>query len=122
MDSKHALTYPGHPVAIAAKILELYPSLEAATGRTADLANEPLPSHAVRNAALPGAGGNVYAALDLLKYTLAGHAELARVAAEDYWKTSAQPFGEARVSRGQQEACEAAPAFEAGLRRWRALP
>jgi hypothetical protein len=53
------VVYPGHPVALAVLIMAKYPSLEAAeTG-----------SHcaALSDQDIPGAGGNVWMALDLLR-------------------------------------------------------
>lgn len=55
------VVYPGHPVALAVLIMAKYPSLEAAETKTG--------SHcaALSDQDIPGAGGNVWMALDLLR-------------------------------------------------------
>ncbi len=55
--------YPGHPVTIALAIVETYTSYEDAT--TVDPGKEF--SRALSNTEIPGAGGNVYNALHMLK-------------------------------------------------------
>ncbi len=54
--------YPGHPVTIAWVIVNAFPSYEAAFAKT-----ESGYAAALASGDIPGAGGNVYAALDLLQ-------------------------------------------------------
>ena len=53
--------YPGHPITLAYLISLEYASFKAASAKTA--VN---PAHALGNSNIPGAGGNVHAALNLL--------------------------------------------------------
>ena len=55
------IVYPGHPITLAYLITFEYASLEAATLKGAAY---PL---ALENSRIPGAGGNVYNAIDLLR-------------------------------------------------------
>lgn len=105
--------YPGHPVCIAVSILERYSSFAQAARREEDA-----PPAALRDVAIRGAGGNVYAALDLLKYWLDGHVEHALAAAARYWETSAQPFGDARVAEGDAQAQAQLPRLRELMTGW----
>lgn len=109
--------YPGHPVCIAVAIMERYASFEQATQSNGDA-----PPAALVDQAIRGAGGNVYAGLDLLKHSLAGHDELALAAAQRYWMNSAEPFGADRVAAGDEQARAAIPRLQELLARWPAKP
>lgn len=60
--------YPGHPVTVALCIVRHFPSLEVAMGRTQNDSSFLGVSrpNALGDGTIPGAGGNVYLALDLL--------------------------------------------------------
>ena len=51
---RHDAVYPGHPITVALLITRTFPSFEAAQ------------AGALQSAEIPGAGGNVHQALDLL--------------------------------------------------------
>ena len=55
------VVYPGHPIALALLIMAKYPSLEAAETKNGQY------SAALSDQDIPGAGGNVWMALDLLR-------------------------------------------------------
>jgi len=59
--------FPGHPIVIAVAIMKHYPSLEDAFVRTER--NCPM---ALEDENIPGGGGNVYSALDALRYVIDG--------------------------------------------------
>lgn len=108
-------TYPGHPLTIAVQVMRAYPSLEAATRREEPTAYP----NALRDSAIRGAGGNVYAALDLLKHTLAGHVELAVADADKYWRCTAEPFGAERCEDGAHQAALLRSEFDERVSQWR---
>jgi hypothetical protein len=58
--------YPGHPIVIALVIMDTYKSLDEAHARKGEY-----PS-ALANGNIPGAGGNVYNALDVLTHISRG--------------------------------------------------
>lgn len=115
VNSEETSVYPGHPVCIAVRIMELYPSLAAALQRNEQ--EHPTPA-ALINTQVRGAGGNVHAALDLLSYWLKGHVEHALPAAHRYWTMSAGPFGDAVVAQGEAQAQAALPRFQALVVDW----
>lgn len=108
--------YPGHPLCIAVAIMLRFDSLAQAT-RRGDAADD-LPATALRSPDIRGAGGNVYAALDLLTRAKQGYLELALERAEYYWQSSAGAFGQERVQAGQQQAQALRAAFEELLQSW----
>lgn len=64
--------YPGHPVTVALCIIRHFPSLAAATNRgPADVWGH-APPNALSDSTIPGAGGNVYLALDLIQVLAKG--------------------------------------------------
>jgi len=91
--------YPGHPLSIAYLILLAYPSYEAATSLNG---NYP---EALTSAVIPGAGGNVHAALDFLKSVPIIGVERAIEHADHYWAqcASGENFG-SRHGAGQLQA------------------
>ena len=56
-----SIVYPGHPLVIAFLIVSRYPNLESALKKGKES------SSALENSYIPGAGGNVYIALDFLR-------------------------------------------------------
>ncbi len=65
--------YPGHPIAIALMIVETFPSLTAATTIAAGRCY----CNALGSDKVPGAGGNVHDALDLLTMIVHGERSFA---------------------------------------------
>lgn len=112
--------YPGHPVTIALLIVEAYPSLADAE-RKCERTGYPA---ALGSADIPGAGGNVRAALRLLQSVRAG-ALLAEAVehARDYWsRCDGQATGDARLVErwrsGQEQADRVEPVLRAKLAVW----
>lgn len=114
-DADETSPFPGHPLCIALRIVQAYPSLAAALQGVPT--HPPTPA-ALINSRIRGAGGNVHAALDTLKYWLTGHSEYAVEAAKRYWQVSAAPFGSDRVSEGSRLADAALPLLRERLQAW----
>jgi hypothetical protein len=96
---KEDAVYPGHAVTLALLIVHAFDSLEAAEakGRNYPAA---LGSHLI-----PGAGGNVYGALGLLRWLKGGMGwGLALKAADDAWASCDGQFGTDRWRKGQEQA------------------
>lgn len=66
---RNAFIYPGHPVAVALCIIRTFRSWEDAIAKPngADYCN------ALTSQDVPGAGGNVYLGLDLIRHVREGH-------------------------------------------------
>lgn len=75
-----AYVYPGHPLVIGLLIMRKYPDL--ADARARDRGQHPA---ALRDAEIPGAGGNVYSALTCLEVGLLHGAERAEEFAGAAW-------------------------------------
>ena len=106
--------YPGHPLVIAARIATMYPDLQAALIR--HTAGQP--PEALINSQVPGAGGNVHAALDVPGYWKKGLKDHALDYGRRYWQTSAGPFGADRVHAGELEAVAAMTRYEPFIEAW----
>lgn len=107
--------FPGHPVTLAVDIMRRYPSYQAACARDA-MTTEPMA--ALRNAAIPGAADHIRAALELLRFSLDGHAELAIEAAEEYWRISGHSCGGGTLERGSELAATHADELRQRLASW----
>ncbi len=107
--------FPGHPLCIALSIVRSYPCYEYA-----DKGGPSSPEYrpALANNNIRGAGGNVRAALDFLKFSLKGHREKAAEAAERYWLSTAEYFGESRVAQGKEQARRIEAELFAALQAW----
>jgi hypothetical protein len=82
--------YPGQPLVIACYILEKYSSLDEANKLGDRYPN------ALEDSDIPGAGGNIYGAIDLL-YKIKGTPledvkDLALMYSNDYWKSCDSMF------------------------------
>ena len=82
-----ATVYPGHPNAIALIIMEKYPSYEAALDKPEDKQS----AAALRDGDIPGAGGNVYSALDVLEKLVKDGPEAAFEAGNKMWARMVGP-------------------------------
>jgi hypothetical protein len=80
------LVYPGHPVCIAFLIMLAYPNLESAKAKPSPEANY---GNALSDMRIPGAGGNVHGALDLLKRATLLSPDAGFAFGEEYWRNCA---------------------------------
>ncbi len=109
------LVYPGHPVPLAYLIMHTYPDLESALARSD---TSPWPA-ALGNQAIPGGGGEVRAALNLLLAVRNGTPPVAAVAkATEQWRRGVAGGHPAAVAPGQAQADEVLKRFLAVLDRW----
>lgn len=85
-DVRKGFVYPGHPLVIAVAIMEHYDSLEAANKRYRSPDGWSCPE-ALSDGRIPGAGGCVYSALDLLNHIRIGHRDIDGFveAADELW-------------------------------------
>lgn len=85
-DLRDNFVYPGHPLVIAVAIMETYDSLDAANERTEHADGFSCPE-ALSDSRIPGAGGCVYSALDLLNHIRIGHRDIEGFieAADELW-------------------------------------
>lgn len=103
------LVYPGHPLCIAHLIMHEFASLEAA--RADDCA--------LRSEVIRGAGGNVRAALDLLRYVRTASPTVAVKYANAYWsECKAESCPETTIAAGQAQADAIQVAFHHKIRAW----
>ena len=110
-----ALVYPGHPVPLAYLIMCAYPDLETAMARDGD---SPWPA-ALGNQAIPGGGGEVRAALNLLVAVRNGTPPAAAVAeASKRWRNGGAGGHPAAVAPGQVQAEQVLARFLALLDVW----
>ena len=78
--------YPGHPITLACLIANLYPSLDAAEVVPTDQARVHRYPAALEDHRIPGAGGNVWDALELLRRLRSGHSVETVIAwADETW-------------------------------------
>ena len=91
--------YPGHPVTLALLVIHAFPSLDAAEAK-----GKEFPA-ALESGQIPGAGGNVYSALALLRHLRDGMAWREAVEiADGAWKSCDDHYGSERWKRGQEQA------------------
>lgn len=113
--------YPGHPLTLAWFIVNVYPSLAAATQKSARSEY----SEALTNASIPGAGGNVHAALDFLRRVIAEQTSIedAIDLANTVWARCDGQSGDARLverfRRGQEQAACIVDKLRQKLKSWR---
>ena len=94
--------YPGHPVRLAWIITQEFGSWDEATQNTAP---DRTPwSDALTSDRVPGAGGNVHAALDFLKRVMEFGWDKAKSHADEYWLHSS--ILAPNLQQGQAEADE----------------
>lgn len=112
---------PGHPICIAYVIMHRYGSLEEARNRptSENPQAEPKPPAALSDSEIPGAGGTVWAALDLLGYVSSVSLDAAIKYGNDYWRDSETREGnEKTLAAGQAQADEVLPVFREMAARW----
>lgn len=110
--------YPGHPVVLGYILTNAYPSLAEALMPT-----EVNRHDALGNSNVPGAGGNVYMALDLLRNIVTGTLPIDR-ALEDADQRWADCDNQAKVDpdrwrEGQEQADRFKAALKAQLETWK---
>jgi hypothetical protein len=94
--------YPGHPITIAVAIMEDFTSLSLATEKGH---NAP---KALESSSIPGAGGNVYSALDILKRPVDESINLA----DDIWRSYCSNGFMDRYDSGVAEATALLPRYK----------
>lgn len=112
---------PGHPLCLAYLIMHKYGSLAEARARPTvpDLYAGPNPPAALSDSDIPGAGGTVWAALDMLRYAETASLDVGVMYANDYWKSSELRSGnEWRFEAGQRQADGIESAFRAKAKQW----
>lgn len=123
---RREFVYPGHPLVIAFLMTKTYDGLSAALAPT-----DHNRYHALGSQYIPGAGGNVYAAIDFLGWIRKGtfSIEESILHADKYWKSCDGMFqrNEKRTQdetyhdvwkRGQAQADELKPALMDRLVSW----
>lgn len=110
---KHDAIYPGHPTTIALFIVNRFPSFAAATERGHEYAA------ALESNDIPGAGGNVAAALDFLAAMIKGTMPpTAAVAyADEAWRQSC--YKAESLNPGQAQADALMPELMEKLKTWK---
>ena len=107
------IVYPGHPLALALLVTRVFPSLEAATFKSGDY------PRALSDCRIPGAGSNVYAALDLLRCAKRNSVDAAIEYGATYWRTSMESYPNAqRAVAGQQQADSIEAVFRSTAGTW----
>lgn len=97
MNFRREYEYPGHPISLAYFITQVYgDDIEEAYAET-----ERGYPKALEDSRIPGAGGRVHAALELLHYLLNGEVDQEEVfsRAEDIWHSESKIFSEGRDCR-----------------------
>ena len=92
--------YPGHCVTLAYLVMQAYPSLEAATFRK----HGATCPDALSNGNIPGAGGPVYSALDVLKHAFTHGVESAFAYGDKVWEGETANGYKDRREPGQTQA------------------
>ncbi len=106
--------YPGHAVTLAYAIMQAYPSLEAALTRRA---NESFPE-ALGNNDIPGAGGCVYSALEILRLAYSVGLDAAFERGDEIWLSETQTAYTDRRLPGQIQADGLKEAFRTIFASW----
>lgn len=105
--------YPGHAVTIALLIIHAFPSLEAAEAKGREF------PAALESPLIPGAGGNVYSALSLLRRLRDGLGWTdAMLLADRNWSLCDNQFGTDRWRRGQEQADRMKPLLHDRVGAW----
>jgi hypothetical protein len=107
--------YPGHPTSLALLIMMTFDSFVAASTRHPQ---QPYPA-ALGSQSIPGAGGNVYSALELLAYARKHGAKAALEWGDACWRRAVGPdnFGD-RYEPGQAQADAIKEKFRALATDW----
>jgi hypothetical protein len=106
--------YPGHPITVALMITEMFPDLESA-----DRPTEHVFPAALGSQDIPGAGGNVYAALELLRSLKRGKDfEKGMADAEKQWLSQVEGYRDDRVAEGSRQAEVARGILEGRIQAW----
>jgi len=115
------IVYPGHPLVIAVHILENYESYDAANTYPEDKSAYQCPA-ALSDERIPGAGGCVYSALDILKCLKDGYWDVDKTIEEaDKLWASIDGNAENHASVygfGLEEAESLRDRFRAGVQKW----
>lgn len=111
---KHKAVYPGHPIKIAHIITEVFDSFEAATKKGTCY------SAAMESNDVPGAGGNVASALEILGYLVKQTAPVDKAIqrGDDIWKAECSTAYRDRYEEGQKQADEVKPMLIEKLKTW----
>lgn len=112
-----AAVYPGHPITLAFVIVQVYPTFEEAFKKTEHGWPAALGSNDV-----PGAGGNVYMALDLLRNLQKGMSAKEAFAGADASWAACDNQGTRNVPRwreGQEQADRFKARLEASASWWK---
>ncbi|TXG99948.1 MAG: hypothetical protein E6R08_00510 [Nevskiaceae bacterium] len=109
--------YPGHPVVLAAMVMDRYQSFEHAKGYR-DGAQY---YNAISDSFIPGAGCAVSSTMTVLKLALEHGPEAAFKEAERYWQgwENQSPRNKERAENGRRQAELAKPLFRQRLQWWR---
>lgn len=108
---RHNYTYPGHALVIATVIMEKYPSF--AEVRNGEKYGFP---EALGDDDIPGAGGCVYSALDVLAKE---DVEEAIALADYFWRGACSGCYADRYNKGAEEAKDLEPLFREMRTKWR---
>jgi hypothetical protein len=113
------VVYPGHPVCIALLIMDKYPDFETARMRPEGSQFQ----NALSDIDIPGAGGNVHAALDVLERARAQGAPAAFEHGTEYWVrcASGENFGKNQAA-GLEQAEGIKDDFLSRVDAWVAVP
>lgn len=106
--------FPGHPITVAYLIMKVFPSWEAANHRPAGDDYKAALTHS----GIPGAGGCVHAALDLLKRAVDTDVEAALAWGAARWRDETQTSYKDRYQPGQDQADSIASQFRELFKTW----
>lgn len=111
--------YPGHPVTVGLLIMKAFPSVEEAAMPDGEYHH----SAASRSSKIPGAGGSVATALDILRHVMKGHMTIEKAIerADDAWRDMDNQFHRdpKRWQEGQDQAETLKARYTEALKTWR---
>ena len=107
------VVYPGHCVAIAFLIMQTYPSLETAMLKKGEYPD------ALTNEDIPGAGGCVHSALDVLKRAFSVGIDEAFAFGDALWVGETSSSYRDRQQAGQKQADDIKQQFRERFQTWR---
>jgi len=111
---QNSFVYPGHPVVLAVMIMKKFASWKEASART----KYTFPA-ALGSQEIPGAGGAVYSALDVLKRIKLGiSCEDALAEANRVWKIERDNGYAHNYAEGQKKAEALIPLFKELIKSW----